>query len=234
MREWTAKHAQECRQFCDFLSWSMEESQRESIVALCLDAVIDQVVETKTIEQIHALDRSFSGALRQLEKPKAMYCTSSQTKKTSFPTADNDGDERVPIVVALADAPLNYEAIDEDVDNPFTPPLYDAVNEPVADVQAMESKTQLSFATEELQLLANDALPEALSLQINAIDAQQFNDEDSNYSSMDTTQYSVDFEQLAGSPVRQEELAPPREPPIVEETTPANDANQDEPSMLEL
>lgn len=215
LQEWTAKHAQECRQFFDFLSWSMEESQRENVVALCLDAVLDQVVETQVLEQIQVLGKRASGALRHFEKPKAMSCASSQTKETSFSTADNDRDERMPIVSVLDDEPLNYGVMDEDVD-------------------VSVAAAQASISTAEPQPLANDALPDALSLEINALDTQQFNDEDSNYSSMDTTQYSVDFEQLAGSPVRQEELAPPHEPPIVEETTPAHDADQDEPSMLEL
>ncbi|RLN59218.1 hypothetical protein BBJ29_003814 [Phytophthora kernoviae] len=73
LQVWSAKHAQECRQFFDFLNWSMEDSRREIVVTQCLDDVIDQIVEAHALEKICAVEKNVSGALRQIEQNSSAH-----------------------------------------------------------------------------------------------------------------------------------------------------------------
>ncbi|KAG2788257.1 hypothetical protein PC129_g3655 [Phytophthora cactorum] len=66
LQAWTAMHEQECRQFFDFLNWSMDDIRRESAVVQCLDAVIDQIVETQACGHLNTLAKGFNGAMRQI------------------------------------------------------------------------------------------------------------------------------------------------------------------------
>ncbi|GMF29147.1 unnamed protein product [Phytophthora fragariaefolia] len=70
LQEWTTMHAQECRQYFDFLSWSMDDIRRESAVVQCLDAVIDQIVETQTCGHFNTLAEGMNGALRRVGAPR--------------------------------------------------------------------------------------------------------------------------------------------------------------------
>ncbi|KAE9343693.1 hypothetical protein PR003_g8854 [Phytophthora rubi] len=63
LQAWTAMHAQECRQYFDFLSWSMDDIRRESAVVQCLDAVVDQIVETQTCGHLDTLVKGVNGVL---------------------------------------------------------------------------------------------------------------------------------------------------------------------------
>ncbi|OWZ10404.1 hypothetical protein PHMEG_00016751 [Phytophthora megakarya] len=52
---WMTMHAQECRQFFDFLNWSVDDVRREIAVVHCLDAVIDQIIETQACGDLSIL-----------------------------------------------------------------------------------------------------------------------------------------------------------------------------------
>lgn len=55
LQAWSTMHAQECRLYLDFLCRSVTDVHREHAVAHCLDAVIDQIVETQSCERVHGL-----------------------------------------------------------------------------------------------------------------------------------------------------------------------------------
>ncbi|KAH7484282.1 uncharacterized protein KRP23_3350 [Phytophthora ramorum] len=71
LQAWTAMHAQECRQFFDFLNWSIDDTRRESAVAQCLDAVIDQVSEAQACGHLNTLTKGVHGALMQVAAVRA-------------------------------------------------------------------------------------------------------------------------------------------------------------------
>ncbi|KAG6586896.1 uncharacterized protein IUM83_18852 [Phytophthora cinnamomi] len=87
LQAWTAMHAQECRQYFDFLSWSMEDIRRESAVVQCLDAVIDQIVETQTCGHLDTIVKGVNGVLRRVAVPRVMHVVASPPKFISTSTS---------------------------------------------------------------------------------------------------------------------------------------------------
>jgi hypothetical protein len=94
LQAWTTMHAQECRQFFDFLSWSVDDARRESAVVQCLDAVIDQIVETRTCEHVDTLSNGVNGALRQLQAART-GATSTRPRALTPATPSAAGEPQV-------------------------------------------------------------------------------------------------------------------------------------------
>ncbi|POM80708.1 Hypothetical protein PHPALM_1423 [Phytophthora palmivora] len=80
LQAWMTMHAQECRQFFYFLNWSVDDARRENAVVQCLDAVIDQIIETQACGHLNTLAKGVNGVLRKLAVGRV-----SSTMKPALP-----------------------------------------------------------------------------------------------------------------------------------------------------
>ncbi|KAE9010053.1 hypothetical protein PF002_g12491 [Phytophthora fragariae] len=203
LQAWTAMHAQGCRQYFDFLSWSMDNIRRESAVVQCLDAVVDQIVETQTCGHLDTLVKGVNGVLSWAATPR----TTNLTLPPAFTATGSSFDRKAPSRAS----PSHYTVHASNLGNPS---LNQNSSRTSVYEDALDLSTTTYYASSDGDSALNGARMDQLSENGEFEDKQEVRDGDlpdkldEDEYSMDMTQEDVAIEQpvsMHGPLARQED-----------------------------
>lgn len=103
LQTWTISHAQECRQCYEYLTWALDAAKSEEVVAKCLGATIDQVVEMAALEDIQLLKDNSAWTMEQLG-----CIRQTQQQEVLERRAQERGSSASP-ATAISDEPARHE-----------------------------------------------------------------------------------------------------------------------------